>query len=163
GCALVIIGARWAGPVRHVAEALGSWVPISFVLFVVGNYFGRESIHTNWIHDPPPAKAGWLTFGRVYTLDGLILALGAVLALVYLRTSFRPALAGAADRAPRAKGMFARWTANWRGDAQEWRASQERLRVLAPVICLVYAFLNSLVAFDQVMALNPLFASTIFG
>jgi hypothetical protein len=162
-CALVIIGAKWAGPVRHVAEALGSWVPISFVLFLLGNYLGRESIHTNWIHSPPPAKAGWLTFGRVYTSDALVLGVGAALALVFLRTSFRPALAGAGDRATLAKGMFARWTANWRGDAVEWRASQDRLKVLAPIICLVYAFPHSLVAFDQVMALNPLFASTIFG
>ena len=35
-CALTIIGARWAGPVRHVAEGLGAWVPVSFVLAFVG-------------------------------------------------------------------------------------------------------------------------------
>jgi len=163
GCALVIIGARWAGPVRHVAEALGSWLPISLGLFLVGTALGRESIYTNWLHGAPPGKAGWLTFGRVYVSDALVLAAGTWLSLAYLRASFRPALAGAADRAPRAKGMFARWTANWRGDAEEWRASQERLKVLAPIICLVYAFGNSLVCFDQVMALNPTWFSTIFG
>ena len=162
-CALVIIDAKWSGPVRHVAEALGSWVPISFVLFLVGNLLGREYIHTNWLHGAPPGKEGWLTFARVYTTDGLVLAVGTGLALVFLRTSFRPALAGAAERAPRAKGMFARWTQGWRGDEQEWRASRERLKVLAPIICLVYAFGNTLVAFDQVMALNPTWYSTIFG
>ena len=41
--ALVIVGARWAGPVRHVAEGLAAWVPISFVLLIVGA-FGREVI-----------------------------------------------------------------------------------------------------------------------
>ena len=34
--ALVIVGARWAGPVRHVAEGLAAWVPVSLVLFVIG-------------------------------------------------------------------------------------------------------------------------------
>jgi hypothetical protein len=162
-CALVIIGANWAGPIRHVAEALASWVPISFVLFLVGNLLGREYIHTNWLHGAPPGKQGWLTFGRVYTSDALVLAVGAGLAMVFLRTSFRPALAGAAVRAPRAKGMFERWTANWRGDAEESRVSQERLKMLAPIICLVYAFGNTVVVFDQVMALNPTWFSNIFG
>src|SRR6185503_18603813 len=58
-CALVIIDAKWSGPIRHVAEALASWVPISFVLFLVGNYFGREYIHTNWLHGAPPGKEAW--------------------------------------------------------------------------------------------------------
>ena len=64
--ALVIIGARWAGPIRHVAEGLAAWVPVSLVLFVVGNYFGREAIHTNWLHGPPVGKEAWLSFGRVF-------------------------------------------------------------------------------------------------
>src|SRR5262249_11463200 len=29
--ALVIVGARWAGPIRHVAESLAAWVPVTFV------------------------------------------------------------------------------------------------------------------------------------
>ena len=28
-CALVIVGAKWAGPVRHIAEGLAAWVPIT--------------------------------------------------------------------------------------------------------------------------------------
>ena len=162
-CALVIIGARWAGPIRHVAEALSAWVPISFVLFVVGNYLGREHIHSNWLHGAPPGKEGWLSFWRVYLTDASVLAVGVVLTLVFLRTSFRPALAGAAERATRAKGMFQSWTAGWRGDEQEWQASESRLKVLAPIICLVYAFGFTLIAFDQVMSLTPTWFSNIFG
>jgi len=162
-CALVIIGARWAGPIRHVAEGLGAWVPISVVLFVVDSYFGREYIYTNWLHSPPPGKEFWLSFPRVFWTDLALLVVAALLTLTYLRASFRPTLAGAAERAPRAKGLFASWTAGWRGDELERAESERRTKLLAPIICLFYAFGLSFIAFDQVMSLTPTWFSNIFG
>ncbi|MGH0029199.1 MAG: hypothetical protein ACQGVC_05380 [Myxococcota bacterium] len=161
--ALVIVGARWAGPVRHVAEGLSAWVPINFVLFLVGNYLGREYIHTNWIHGAPYGKEGWLDFWRVYLTDAAVLGVLTLLTMAYLRASFRPVLHGAAERATRAKGMFASWTAGWRGDETEQSESNRKLRVLAPTLCLGYAFGYTFVAFDQVMSLNPTWFSNIFG
>jgi hypothetical protein len=163
GCALVIIGARWAGPVRHVAEGLAAWVPISLVLFIIGQVFGGEIIHQNWIHGAPPGKEGWLTFNRVFLTDLAVLTVLTVLTLVYLKTSFRPSLNGAAERATRAQGMFKSWSANWKGDEAEHEASQAKLRTLAPIICLCYAFLYTFIAFDQVMSLTPTWFSNIFG
>jgi len=161
-CALVIIGAHWAGPVRHVAEGLAGWVPVGFVLLLV-QFFGREAIHTNWIHGAPPGKEGWLNIGRLYVTDIALLGALTVLTLAYLRASFRPALAGAGERARRAKGLFASWTRGWRGDAEEAAASERRLKVLAPICALVYAFGYTCFAFDQVMSLNPTWFSNIFG
>ncbi|HEX5066025.1 MAG TPA: hypothetical protein VFY49_07920 [Myxococcota bacterium] len=161
--ALVIIGARWCGPIRHVAEGLAAWVPISLVLLLISSWFGREYIYTNWLHTPPPGKEWWLSFPRVFWTDLAILTVYTVLTLVYLRTSFRPTLAGAAERATRAKGMFASWTSGWRGDEVERAESERRLKRLAPILCLTYAFAISIVAFDQVMSLTPTFFSTIFG
>jgi len=162
-CALVIVGARWAGPIRHIAEGLGAWVPISVVLFLVDSLFGREYIYTNWLHNPPPGKEFWLSFPRVFWTDLALLVVGALLTLVYLRASFRPTLAGAAERAPRAKGLFESWTAGWRGDEVERAESERRIKVLAPIICLFYAFGLSFIAFDQVMSLTPTWFSNIFG
>jgi hypothetical protein len=54
-CAFVIIGAKWPGPVRRIAEGLGAWAPLTFVLFLV-DFLGREYIYTNWINGPPPAR-----------------------------------------------------------------------------------------------------------
>ena len=54
-CAFVIIGARWPGPVRRIAEALGAWAPITFVLFLVATS-SAASTSTPWLHAPPPGK-----------------------------------------------------------------------------------------------------------
>ena len=161
-CAFVIIGARWTGPVRHVAAALAAWVPITFVLIAIG-FLGREAIFTQWIHGPPPGKEAWLNIPRVYIVDLSILGISALLALRFLRLSFRPALHGAAERTQRARGFFERWTANWRGDAEELADSERKLRVLAPIICLLYAFGWTIVGYDQVMSLTPTWYSTMFG
>jgi hypothetical protein len=161
--ALVIIGAKWAGPVRHVAESLAAWVPISIVLFVIGNVFGGQYIHANWIDGAPYGKEWWLSFPRVFWADFLVLAITGVLTLVYLRASFRPALKGASEYAVQGKRWFAAWTADWQGDDKEWKASEDRLRVLAPVLCLLYAFGFTIVVFDQVMAISPAWFSNIFG
>jgi len=161
-CAIVIIDARWPGPIRHVAEGLAAWVPISFLLLAIG-YFGRESIHVNWIHGAPMGKEGWLTIPRVYITDLAILFVLSVLSVRFLKLSVRPALQGAAERAPRAKGMFSRWSANWRGDDVELAESARKLRVLAPIIALIYAFGYTIVGYDQVMSLTPTWFSTMFG
>ncbi len=116
--ALVIVGARWAGPVRHVAEGLAAWVPITFVLGVIG-FLGRESIYGAWLHGPPVGKEPWLNITRMFATDVLILGVMAILTLRFLRLTFRPALHGAAQGAPAARRWFERWTANWQGDEAE--------------------------------------------
>ena len=158
----MIVGARWAGPIRHVAEGLAAWVPVGFLLAIVG-IGGSDAVFSNWINGPPPGKEGWLTPTRVYATDLPILAVLSLLTVAFLRTSFRPALGGAAESAPRARRLFARWTAGWRGDELERAESDRRLRVLAPINCLAYAFLFAVVIFDQVMSLSPTWYSTIFG
>jgi len=160
-CAIVIIDARWPGPVRHVAEGVAAWVPVSFVLLVVG-FFGREHIHP-WLHGAPHGKEGWLTVGRVYTADLAVLAVLAVLTIRFLKISVRPALHGVAETATQAKGMFASWSADWKGDEAEQAESNRKLRILAPIIALLYAFGYTLVGYDQVMSLTPTWYSTMFG
>ncbi len=159
---LVIVGARWAGPVRHVAASLAAWTPITLLLAIFA-MLGSEHIFSGWIHGAPHGKEGWLNPTRLYVTDLAILALLTVLALAFLRISLRPALHGAAQTAVRARGLFERWTRDWKGEEVEREESQRRLRLLAPVICLAYAFGFTLFGFDQVMSLTPTWFSNIFG
>jgi Ni/Fe-hydrogenase subunit HybB-like protein len=161
-CALVIIGAHWAGPLRHVAAALAAWVPVTFALACI-SFFGREAIYTGWIHGPPPGKEAWLNLPRVYLTDLAIFGVLALLSYRFLKASLRPALRGAAERAGRAKGLFERWTADWRGEEAERAESERQLGQLAPAICLLYAFGYTVISYDQVMSLSPTWFSNIFG
>jgi hypothetical protein len=161
-CAMVIVGARWPGPLRHVAVGLASWVPVTLVLAVVA-IPGQEHVFSNWIHGAPYPKENWLTQGRVNTTNLAVLVVMTALSVAFLRINFRPTLHGAAERVTRGKGLFASWTRGWKGDAEEIEASQRKLRVLAPIICLSYAFGYTLISYDQVMSLTPTWFSNIFG
>jgi len=161
-CAFVIIGARWPGPVRRLAEGLGAWVPITLVLFVIDFLGGRHHLY-EWIEHPIPVKSPYLSEGRLFLMDFLILLLLAILSFFFLKTSVRPSLRGAAERTQGvARGLFERWTANWKGEAAEREESERKLRRLAPGICLLYAFGYSFIALDQVMSLEPTWYSNLF-
>ena len=69
----MIVGARWPGPVRRVAEGLGAWVPLTLVLFLIVGFLGREHIYSPWLHAPPPGKEVWLNPTRLFVMDLAIL------------------------------------------------------------------------------------------
>ena len=162
-CTFVIVGAKWPGPVRRIAEGLGAWVPVTLVLFLIG-FLGRESIYTNWIHHPPAAKAAWLKPARLFWMDLAIFGWLALLSVAYLYNSVRPTLSGVAARVNGpTRALFERWTAGWEGDEAEREKGARRCRTLAPIICLSYAFGWSFIVFDQVMSLSPTWYSNLFG
>jgi hypothetical protein len=158
----VIVGATWPGPIRRLAEALGAWIPISVVLYLIG-FLGRHSLYS-WIEHPIEAKSGWLNTPRLFFTDlGVLLAL-ALLSLAFLYYSLRPTLHGAASRVDgRTKGLFEWCTRGWRGEREERERCDRILRRLAPIICLAYAFGFTVIAFDQVMSLSPSWFSNLFG
>jgi len=157
-CAFVIIGARWPGPVRRIAEGLGAWAPMTFVFFLI-HFLGREYIYSPWLHNPPPGKESYLNPTRLFVMDGFILGVLALLTIAFLYNSVRPTLGGLRDRG----GMFARWTAGWRGDEAEREIGERRCRTLAPILALTYAIGWTFIAFDQVMSLTPTWFSNLFG
>lgn len=158
----VIVGAHWPGPVRRITEGLGAWVPLTLVLGAVG-FLGREHLYP-WIEQPIPEKALWLNVPRLVLTDLGVLAALAVLSYFYLKASLRPTLHGAAERTsgwPRT--LIERWTAGWRGEEEERKASARRVAILAPILCLTYGVGYSVIGFDQVMSLEPWFFSNLFG
>jgi hypothetical protein len=160
----VIVGAKWPGPLRRMAEGLAAWVPISLILCCFG-YFGGDYIF-EWMREGAVhGKEPWLNPARVYITDIAILAVLTGLTFYFLKTSTRPLLGGGAmDGASGfAKNMADRWTAGWRGDEVEQADSKKKLETIAPLICLLYGLGYSLIAFDQVMSMEQTWFSNLFG
>ncbi len=136
--------ARWAGSAHYrLAEAFAPFLVVGFVLFW-GLYFGRALIFP-WVTHPVAQKAAWLNTPFLFARDGAGLALMTVLSLVFVRVS-----RGEAARA-------------WASHSMNITMPPPALRRLAPAVALAFAFVYSLIGFDLVMSLAPVWRSTLFG
>ncbi len=159
---LNMTNARWARPMKRMAEAPAAFLPISFALFWV-LYLGREQIF-HWIHEPVSGKEGWLDVGFLFARDGagLFLLVAVSIALVYHSVRSDRAFASGPMDMERRKIPTA-----GEGDIlledgkanKGWRAQI----VLSPMVAILYAVVLSLLAFDLIMSLDPHWFSTLFG
>jgi hypothetical protein len=162
-CIFVVVGARWPGPVRRIAEGLGAWIPISLVLACVG-ILGGDFLFEWKREGAVHGKELWLNEARFYLSDIGLLLLLTLLSLSFLKASVRPTLKGVAENATGfTRRMAERWTSGWLGDEQELAASRARTERLAPVICLLFALGYTLIALDQVMSMEQIWFSNLFG
>jgi len=158
-----IVGAFWPGPYRRFAESLGAFVPVALVLGVIG-VFGGEYIFDWQANGPMHGKEPWLNTTRFYATDLGLLAVMALLAVLFLKASARPTLRNLAENGEGlAKRMAENWTAGWKGDEEERVASKSRTATLGPVIALVYGIGFAVFSFDQVMSMEQAWFSNLFG
>ena len=141
---LNITNARWGRPLKRLAEALGAFLPVSFVLFWV-LYAGREQIFP-WIHEPVHGKEKWLNVPFLFARDGVGLFLLSAAAVLLLYASTRR---GPVQPDPGKNPV----------PAPFWRLQV----VLSPLLGILFALVLSLVAFDLIMSLDPHWYSTLFG
>jgi hypothetical protein len=143
-CAFYLTQARWTGPAQYrLAEMFFLFVPLGFVLFW-GLYFGRTEIFP-WVLHPIASKAQWLNTPFLFARDGFGLFLMTALSWWFVTVSRRE-------------------------DVRKWASSPDNIvlppnimRRLSPALALSYAFVYSLIAFDLIMSLSPMWKSTLFG
>ncbi len=163
-CIYVTVGAKWCGPYKRFAEGFAAWVPIAFLLFIVAIVLGSGHYLFEWIENPYPKKAGWLNTTRVYGTDLAILGILAALAFFYLKASNRPLVKNLADHGTGwGQKMAQSWTSGWKGDEEERAISASMTTKIAPVILLLFGIGGSLFAFDQVMSMEQMWFSNLFG
>jgi Ni/Fe-hydrogenase subunit HybB-like protein len=150
---LNMANAQWGRPLKRMAEALGAFLPVSFLLFWI-LYLGKEEIFP-WVRQPLPEKQFWLNSGFMFARNGvgLFLLTALSLALIYYSVKgdreMTGRLIGGREETPTEESQARDY----------WRAQ----RVLSPIIGIVYAFVLSLLAFDLIMSLDPHWTSTLFG
>jgi len=163
-CIYTTVGAKWCGPYKRIAESIGAFVPIAFVLWLV-DFFGGSSYVFEWTHAPAPGKEAWLNSTRVLLFDAAIFGSLAVLSVVYIRKSVRPTLKSLAETGEGfAKKQAAAWTAGWKGADEERAAAPSGSKPgIAVIILLVFGIGMSFWNFDQVMSMDQLWFSNLFG
>ena len=142
--AFYLTQARWAGQVQYrLAEAFIAFLPVGFVLFW-GLYIGRTEIFP-WILHPIPDKETWLNTPFLFARDGIGLLVITVLSFWFVKAS-------------RSEEAL-----EWAAESNNITMPPRAIRRLAPAIGIAYVLVYSLLAFDLVMSLSPLWKSSLFG
>lgn len=128
-----ITSSIWGKAYQGLAVAGAGFFPAALVLFLPLALAGATLFP--WVEKTTPHREVWLAPTFVFARNGLALAALFALAWVFVRLRLR----GADDE------------------------TRQKLSRLAPVLCVVYALVLSLVAFDLIMPLDPHFVSTLFG
>jgi len=143
-CAFYLTQGRWARTTHYrLAESFWPFIVLGFVLFW-GVFIGRNHIFP-WIAHPVPKKAVWLNVPFLFARDGLALLLMAMLSWWFvLRSRGAEAVA-------------------WANSVTNIEMPPPVIRRLAPIIAILYCVIYSLLSFDLIMSLSPMWHSTLFG
>ena len=90
--------ARWARPVKRLAEACAAYLPVSFLLFLC-IWFGRRSLFP-WIDQPPAATAAWLNSSFFFLREAAGLLILYAASLLFFYRSVRQDFQALARREP---------------------------------------------------------------
>jgi hypothetical protein len=152
----------WAGPIIRFAEAGVAFLPVALLLFLV-LFAGRAHVFP-WIAHPTPARGKWLTVPWVFWRDLVSLLIVCGVAVTFVWHDLKPDVAALRDRADGWRRRLYMWIAGDYTDSPEHvERLDRRLSRLAPLLCLLYAYLFSLLAFDLIMSLAPYWYSNLFG
>jgi Ni/Fe-hydrogenase subunit HybB-like protein len=145
---LNVTGAKWGRPMKRLAEGFAAFLPVAFILYWL-LYFGRSELFY-WVRQPNPQRAAWLNVPFFFIRDA---------AALLCMTAFALALALYSVRGDR----------HWSGtsgteDAEgRWADAWRKQQIVSPALIIAFAFLVSLLGFDLIMSLDPVWYSTLFG
>jgi hypothetical protein len=160
-----ITTARWSRPTIRILEGFVAWLPIAFVLLLLIVLLGKRAIFP-WIAEPPtiPEKALWLepTFFSIRVL--VVYALITLLSVWFVYRTVRLDVGVIPEWGSGwAKGIRDRMRTGFRDERRELHSTHSMLGKLAVVLCLVFGFGWTMLAWDLSMSLDYHFYSTMYG
>lgn len=164
GAILQVAKGHWGKSYRRLAEGAGSFLPVSFVLFLL-LWFGAEHV-IPWLGpvETEHINRSWLTLEGVFIRNGVLLAVLYAFGFVWMFYSIRAdAPLIAAEHSGWRRGVMSMFARGWRGDDEEVERCRHRIMRLSPALIIAWAVVFSLLAFDFGMSLTPGFVSMIWG
>ena len=162
-CAIRLANGRWGGPVMRIAESLSAYTPYAFGFMVVLLGAGIWT-YLPWTRHVDPRQAPYLNVPFLYVRVLLGLGLLWWLSRDLVRVSLRSDAYLLKNLVPaELKPDYDRLSADWKGDEEELVAQRRRLAARAPQICVLYAAVYTVLAWDFIMSLTPKWESTLFG
>ena len=154
---LHITKAKWGKPLQGIAESFAAFFPLSFLLFLF-LFLGKEHVFP-WLNGDVHGRADWLNLPFLFGRDAAGLALLYGLGLAYLYNVSRlkrnrPEGPAGETSLPQTRSV---------PDLKRLEIYEKRTNVFAVLYIMAFAFVLTLVAFDLVMSMQPLWMSTLFG
>lgn len=160
-----IVGAKWAPPIRRIAEANSAFLPIAFLIFLI-TFFGKKYLFP-WANGPVHGREFWMEPNFVYARFTILLGLLFFVMIRYVKISLRRDIGllreKSSNKAFWSKPIYDSLVRNWKGSEIELHASRDQLAWNGPLLVLIYAVVYSLFAFEMLMSLDSIFYSNLFG
>jgi len=158
-----ITSAQWGRPIKRLAEAMASFIPVSVMLLML-LFFGMDYF-LEWV-DPQRvihAKAGWLNAPFFIIRNLFMMGLTVIIIWIYLKAVLRPDVGMAKKLTDYSNAFADRLVKNYTSQKTEEARSAQTAKRLAPVLGLAFAALCTLQAFDWMMSIDQEWFSTMFG
>jgi len=160
-----IVKARWAPPVRRIAEAGAAFLPVAFVLFLL-SWFGSTYLFS-WAQGAMPGREWWMRPGFVYIRFAVFFLILFGLMINFVRFSLRGDLGLLHEKYPDKPAWHTRLhkflISGWSGSKQELSPLREKISFQAPLLVVVYVVIYSLFAFEMLMGMDAVWFSNVFG
>ena len=156
---LQVTNANWGRAIKRFAESSGAFLPFALLgIFIL--YFGADQVYV-WVNDPPhtPHKHFWLNREFLFIRDFVAVGILTLVAFKFMKASVRPDMGLAAEKKPN----HYQKPESWEGLDTEVEKSYKKMGALAPLYCLLFTLVISLLAYDLIMSLDPYWVSAMFG
>ena len=162
-----ITNAKWSGLIIRFAEAAVAFLPVSLIGLVLIFTVGYHSIYGPMeaaLHGLQHSKAVWLSHDFMFARLGLGLLALSIVGWKLVKADLVPDMyATRAEVSGGRRALFERWSQGYQPTSAVAIEHQSRIRRLAPLYVVIYAYVLTLVAFDGIMALQPHWFSNLLG
>ncbi len=160
-----VTNAKWSGLIIRFAEAAVAFLPVSIIGLLLIFTAGYEAVYgpmEHALHSLPHSKAVWLSHNFMFARLCLGLVAMTLVGWKLVRADLTPDLQAVRSGVGGGRRqLYERWAGEYgRKPASEHEA---RIRRLAPLYLVLYAYVFTLVAFDGIMALQPHWFSNLLG